>query len=456
VIEPERRRDASALAADPVGGAVAESGIGATIGPTGGRATERPTGAHATAGFAGFDATRVPSPCFVVDRAAIAANLAVLAHVRRESGAKVLSALKAFSMWRLAPLVAEHLDGTCSSGLHEAQLGHQHYPGEVHVFSAAFSAADLAQVLEIADHVVFNSFGQWRRFRASCLEARKQRGELAFGLRINPEHSEGTTPIYDPCAPGSRLGIPAATFAREAATPLPDGTDALDGISGLHLHTLCEQGLPPLQRTLAAVEARFGEWLPRMAWLNLGGGHHISAPGYDVPGLIELLRDTAERHGVQMYLEPGEAVAINSGALVCEVLDVGEPLDDGAVGDGVSYRQAILDTSATCHMPDTLEMPYRAELIGAFDPAHRAGEGHVYRLGGMTCLAGDVIGDYAFEAPLRIGQRLVFDDMAHYTMVKTTTFNGIGLPGIALWDSRSDSLEVVKTFGYEDFRDRLS
>jgi len=440
LIEPERHRDTSALAADPVGS----------------MDSEPPVGAHARAGFGHFDATRVPSPCFVVDRAAIAANLAVLAHVRHESGAKVLSALKAFSMWRLAPLVAEHLDGTCASGLHEARLGHEHYGGEVHVFSAAFSEADLIEVLEIADHVVFNSFGQWRRFRERCLQARERRGQLVFGLRINPEHSEGTTPIYDPCAPGSRLGITAATFAREAAAPLPDGTDVLDGISGLHLHTLCEQGLPPLQRTLAAVEQRFGEWLPRMDWLNLGGGHHISAAGYDVPGLIQLLREAAERHGVQMYLEPGEAVAINAGALVCEVLDVGEPLHDGAAGDGVTYRQAILDTSATCHMPDTLEMPYRAELIGAFDPSVRPGEGHVYRLGGMTCLAGDVIGDYAFEKPLVVGQRVVFDDMAHYTMVKTTTFNGVPLPAIALWDSGDGSLEVVREFDYEEFRGRLS
>ena len=415
-----------------------------------------PAGAHALAGFSRFDATRVPSPCFVVDEVGIHANLAVLAHVRRESGAKVLSALKAFSMWRLAPLVAEHLDGTCASGLHEAQLGHEHYPGEVHVFSAAFSEADLTRVLEIADHVVFNSFGQWRRFRALCLAAREKREQLVFGLRINPEHSEGTTPIYDPCAPGSRLGITCATFEREVAVPLPDGTEVLDGISGLHLHTLCEQGLPPLQRTLAAVQARFGEWLPRMDWLNLGGGHHITAPDYDVAGLIALLRETAARFDVQMYLEPGEAVAIHSGALVCEVLDIGEPICDGAAGDGIGYRQAILDTSATCHMPDTLEMPYRAELIGAFDPAVRPGEGHVYRLGGMTCLAGDVIGDYAFDTPLQIGQRVVFDDMAHYTMVKTTTFNGIGLPSIALWDSRDGSLEVVREFGYGDFRGRLS
>jgi len=440
VIEPERHRGTGA----PTAGPAAKPGA------------EPPAGAHALAGFDHFDATRVPSPCFVVDRAAIAANLAVLAHVRRESGARVLSALKAFSMWRLAPLVAEHLDGTCASGLHEARLGHEHYGGEVHVFSAAFGEADLVKVLEIADHVVFNSFGQWRRFRSLCLDVRKQRDHLQFGLRINPEHSEGTVPIYDPCAPGSRLGITAATFAREADTPLSDGTDVLDGISGLHLHTLCEQGLPPLQRTLAAVEQRFGEWLPRMDWLNLGGGHHISAAGYDVPGLIALLRDAAERHGVQMYLEPGEAVAINGGALVCEVLDIGEPVTNRAIGDGTSYRQAILDTSATCHMPDTLEMPYRAELIGAFDPAVRPGQGHVYRLGGMTCLAGDVIGNYAFDQPLVIGQRLVFDDMAHYTMVKTTTFNGVPLPAIALWDSRDGSLEVVREFDYEEFRGRLS
>lgn len=405
-----------------------------------------PRGAWSLEALAGFDPHRVPSPCFVVDAAAVRANLEVLAHVRRTSGASVLSALKAFSFPALGPTVARHLSGTCSSGLHEVLLGAREYavdgdPGEVHAYSAGWSEAQLVPTLELANHVVFNSFGQWLRFRAQCLAAREARPGLAFGLRINPEHSEGAVPIYDPCAPGSRLGITADAFARALeATP-----DALDGITGLHFHTLCEQGVPPLERTLAAVEARFGEWLPRMAWLNLGGGHLVTARDYDVPGLVRLLRGVAERHALHAIIEPGEAVAIRSGILVGEVLDVAD----------TPHRQTILDVSATCHMPDTLEMPYRPDVRGALAPGEAASHPHAHRLGGMTCLAGDVIGDYAFERPLAVGDRLVFDDMAHYTMVKTTTFNGVPLPSIALWDSVTDALEVIGSFGYDDFRVRL-
>ena len=301
------------------------------------------------------------------------------------------------------------------------------------MFSAAFSDADLTEILTFADHVVFNSVSQWRRFRPLCEAARQKRPGIDFGLRINPEHSEGTTPLYDPCAPGSRLGI------RRRDLTLSD----LEGISGLHFHTLCEQGLPPLKRTLAVVEERFADYLPMLEWLNLGGGHLISADDYNRNGLVSLLKRTQERHGLQLYLEPGEAVAIRTGVLVSTVLDV---------PDGVSGN-VILDTSATCHMPDTLEMPYRADVLGAGKPDERA---YTYRLGGMTCLAGDVIGDYSFDRPLSVGDRLLFDDMSHYTMVKTTTFNGIRLPSIALWDSRSDEIEWVRDFGYADFRDRLS
>lgn len=411
-----------------------------TEGPTSDDAI--PAGAWALDAFAHFDPSRVPSPCFVVDELSIRANLEVLGYIRERSGATVLSALKAFSFPPLAPLISRYLSGTCSSGLHEARLGHEHYGGETHVYSAGWKEADLAGVLGIADHVVFNSLGQWLRFRAQCLQARESRPGLSFGLRINPEHSEGAAPIYDPCAPGSRLGITLEAFRRAtASTP-----DALDGIDGLHFHTLCEQGLPPLERTLAAVEARFGEWLPRMRWLNLGGGHHVTAQGYDIVGLVGLLRRTAERHGVQVCIEPGEALAIHTGVLVAEVLDV-NVTDTG-------FGQTILDTSATCHMPDTLEMPYRAQVLASALPG-TPGYPHVHRLGGMTCLAGDVMGDYAFESPLVIGDRVVFDDMAHYTMVKTTTFNGIGLPSIALWNSGTDALELVAEFGYEDFRMRL-
>ena len=386
-----------------------------------------------SASFHHFDPRRVPSPCFVVDVAAVEQNLQILRRVQDESGAKVLAALKAFSLWKLGPLTGRYLSGTCASGLHEALLGRDEYGGEVHVVSAAFTEADLREILGFAHHLVFNSFGQWQRFQPLIREAKKQRPELHFGLRINPEHSEGAVPLYDPCAPCSRLGIPLSQFEGQR----------LDGITGLHFHTLCEQDFKPLERTLAAVEDRFGPYLQQMEWINFGGGHHITRADYQVDELIAAIRAFSAKYDVQVYLEPGEAVAIHTGVLVSEVLDT--PFS--------TMPQAILDTSATCHMPDTLEMPYRADIFGAGQPGELP---HTYRLGGMTCLAGDVVGDYSFAEPLQIGQRLMFDDMAHYTMVKTSTFNGIGLPAIALWDSRTDELEVIRRFGYQDFKGRLS
>ena len=383
--------------------------------------------------FQRFDASRVPSPCFVVDEVAIEHNLKILQHVQQASGAKILLALKAFSMFSLAPLVSRYLSGTCASGLHEARLGAEEFGGEVHTFSAAYTEADLAEILNLSRHVVFNSFGQWQRFQPLIQVAKARRPELSFGLRVNPMHSEGATAIYDPCAPGSRLGINQEQF---------DGQD-LSGISGLHFHTLCEQKFLPLARTLDVVERQFGDILPNMAWVNFGGGHHITAEDYDVEGLIERIKIFSEKYQVQVYLEPGETIAIHSGVLVSEVLDITHNQMD----------LAILDTSATCHMPDTLEMPYRAAIFGAGLGDEKA---YSYRLGGQTCLAGDVMGDYSFDQPLSIGQRLLFDDMAHYTMVKTSTFNGIGLPAIAIWNSQTDALQVVKQFGYEDFKQRLS
>ncbi|MDR2212855.1 MAG: carboxynorspermidine decarboxylase [Pseudomonadales bacterium] len=383
--------------------------------------------------FARFDPARVPSPCFVVDEVAIERNLQILHRVERESGAKVLLALKAFSMFALAPLVRRYLRGTCASGLWEARLGREEYGGEVHVYSAAFTQADLKEILGIADHVVFNTLSQWQHFQPLIRDALGERPELDFGLRINPRHSEGAVPLYDPCAPGSRLGTPIAQLA---------GQD-LSGFSGLHFHTLCEQNFAPLARTLDAVEAQCGDLLDRMEWVNFGGGHHISHPSYDVDGLIARIRHFSERYGVQVYLEPGEAIAIRSGVLVSEVLDLmhnGMPL-------------GILDCSATCHMPDTLEMPYRAHIKDSSEPGQLP---HTYRLGGLSCLAGDVMGDYSFAEPLQVGQRLVFDDMAHYTMVKTTTFNGVRLPALAVWNSVTDDLRIVREFGYQDFRNRLS
>jgi carboxynorspermidine decarboxylase len=383
--------------------------------------------------FKSFDATRTPSPCFVVDEVAIEQNLKTLKRVQDESGGKILLALKAFSMFSLAPLISKYLKGTCASGLYEARLGYEEFGKEVHTFSPAYSESDLKEILAISKHVIFNSFNQWQRFQPLIKAAKQARPQLSFGLRVNPQHSEGATPIYDPCAPCSRLGIPKQEFKNQS----------LEGISGLHFHSLCEQGFAPLDRTLAEVEKQFADILPQLEWVNFGGGHHITHPSYDVDALIKRIKDFQDRYNVQVYLEPGEAIAIHTGVLVSEVLDLTHN----------SMDLAILDTSATCHMPDTLEMPYRAKV---FDAGEQEVKAHTYRLGGQTCLAGDVIGDYSFDQPLQIGQRLMFDDMAHYTMVKTNTFNGIPLPAIAIWNSETDNLRVVRAFNYEDYKMRLS
>jgi carboxynorspermidine decarboxylase len=384
--------------------------------------------------FSRLDVSRLPSPCWVVDEVAIQQNLAILNEVGRRSGAKVLAALKAFSLFELAPHYRNQLWGTCSSGLHEALLAQEFYPGERHVFSAAYSQTDLEQILPIADHIVFNSIPQWLRFKSVCLSAQQHRPALSFGLRINPEHSEGDIPLYDPCAPGSRLGITVSEL-----TP-----SLLDGINGLHFHTLCEHLFEPLERTLASVEARFGHLFGQLEWINFGGGHHITHPNYDREALISLIKTFRDKHKLEVYLEPGEAIAIGTGVLVSEVLDL-RPAPD--------IERAILDTSATCHMPDTLEMPYRADILGAGQPEEYA---HTYRLGGLTCLAGDTMGCYSFSEPLALGQKLLFLDMSHYTMVKTSTFNGTKLPAIAIWNSEADTVKLVREFGYRDFRDRLS
>jgi carboxynorspermidine decarboxylase len=383
--------------------------------------------------FLKFNPHRVPSPCFVVDEVALEGNLKILDYVQQQSGAKILLALKAFSMFSLAPLVSKYLHGTCASGLLEAKLGREEFGGEVHTFSAAYTHSDLAEILELSDHVVFNSFSQWQRFQPLIKNAKTNKPDLKFGLRVNPMHSEGTAAIYDPCAPGSRLGIPINEFKGHS----------IKGITGLHFHTLCEQAFEPLARTLDVVEQQFADILPQLKWVNFGGGHHITKPDYNIEGLIQRIKAFQAKYDVQVYLEPGEAIAIHTGVFVSEVLDLTHNDID----------LAILDTSATCHMPDVLEMPYRPDI---FEAGQKSEYAHTYRLGGQTCLAGDVIGDYSFSGPLQVGQRLMFDDMSHYTMVKTTTFNGIGLPSIAIWNSQNDSLKVVKQFGYEDFRNRLS
>jgi len=391
--------------------------------------------------FTQLDLSRLPSPCFVVDEVAVERNLKILHDVEQRSGAKILQALKAFSLWGLAPLTEKYLSGTCASGLHEAKLGKEYYGGEVHVFSAAFSESDLKELLTFSNHIVFNSCTQLLRFKTLCREAQQQRSNLVFGLRVNPEYSEGDVPLYDPCAEGSRLGVTRGQLDQYLAQN--DFQKAFSIISGLHFHTLCEEDFPPLQRTLSVFEDKFSDLLVNMDWVNFGGGHQITHPGYQVDALVNCIQHFKNRYNLEVYLEPGEAIAIGTGVLVTEVLDISFN----------QFPQVILDSSATCHIPDTLEMPYRADIYGEVPATDFS---HTYRLGGLSCLAGDVMGDYSFANPLKVGDRLIFEDMAHYTMVKTTTFNGTRLPAIAIWNSDTNDCRVVREFGYDDFKMRLS
>ena len=382
--------------------------------------------------FAHFDLNRVDSPAFVVDVSRLRANLAVLADIRDRAGIKVLAALKAFSMWKVAPVVGEYLDGVCTSGLWEARLAAEHYKGEIATYCAAYKAADLPEILHLSDHVIFNSPGQHVRFAGEIAAARAAGEVFDIGLRINPLHAEGEVPRYDPCAPHSRLGFPV--------DQLEDAH--FEGVNGLHFHTLCEQDFAPLERTWAALKPRIERFLPRLQWLNFGGGHHVTRADYQRDDLIAFLQQVRAETGCEIYLEPGEAVALDAGILVGTVLDMswnGMPL-------------AVTDISATCHMPDVIEAPYRPAMLGE----REEGTDEPVRLGGPSCLAGDVIGDYVLPGPCEPGTRFAFLDQAHYSMVKTTTFNGVPLPSIWLWDSATDALECVKRFAYEDFRDRLS
>jgi carboxynorspermidine decarboxylase len=390
--------------------------------------------------FTRFDLNRVDSPAFVVDAAKLRDNLRILADVGERSGAKVLAALKAFSMWSTAPIVGEYLDGVCTSGLWEARLASEFYDGEITTYCAAYKAEDLPEILRLSDHVIFNSPAQIERFQPIIEVARSQGQLFDIGLRINPMHAEGEVPRYDPCAPHSRLGFPIDQLTEEHMAM----------VNGLHMHTLCEQDFEPLARTWDKVfdflEPHFGEF----AWINIGGGHHITRADYQRDELVQFLIDMAEDTGAQVYIEPGEAVALDAGILVGEVLDVqmnGMPV-------------AITDISATCHMPDVIEAPYRPAMLGeqpvGDDGIVDEGQGGAVRLGGPSCLAGDVIGDYRLPVPCEPGARFAFLDQAHYSMVKTTTFNGVPLPSIWLWDSDSDLLECVKRFEWDTFRDRLS
>ncbi|MGC9450122.1 MAG: carboxynorspermidine decarboxylase [Oceanipulchritudo sp.] len=370
-----------------------------------------------------------PSPAYVVHLGDLEANLKILAEVQERSGATILLALKGFAMFGVFPIIRQYLKGTCASGPHEARLGAEEFGGQVHTFAAAFKEADLRECLRHSDHIIFNSFAQWRRFRPLIESAERK---VSVGLRVNPEVRTGSVPLYDPCAPGSRLGILREEFEGESP----------EGIEGLHFHTLCEQNSDALEKTLEGFEKRFSEFLPDLKWVNFGGGHHITRQDYDREHLVRMVRYFRETYDLQVFLEPGEAVALNTGLLVAEVVDIlprAKPI-------------AILDTSVTAHMPDVLEMPYRPGIIGGDSPGAKA---HTYSLGGLTCLAGDLIGDWSFDHPLNIGDRLAFTDMAHYTMVKNTTFNGVKLPAIATYDPETDQVQVLRRFGYEDYRNRL-
>jgi carboxynorspermidine decarboxylase len=380
-----------------------------------------------------IDVSNLETPCFVTDLGALEANLQILDSVQKRSGATIILALKGFAQWSTFPLVKQYLRGTTASSVAEARLGKEEMGGEVHAYAPAWTEDDLREVCELADHIVFNTPGQWKRLRHVVEAARAAGRAISCGLRCNPEHREVEVELYDPAAPMSRLGSTRANVT----------ADDVKGLDGLHFHTLCELGSDALERTLTAFEAKFGDLIPGRRWVNFGGGHHITRPGYDLDRQVRVIQQFRATWGVEVFLEPGEAVALGTGVLVASVLDVFE--------NGVPI--AVLDTSATAHMPDVLEMPYRPMIIGSAEGGEKR---YTYRLGGLSCLAGDVIGDYSFDHPLRIGDKLVFLDMAHYTMVKTTTFNGVRLPSIATHDPKTGTIAVSRRFGYEDYRNRLS
>ncbi len=370
----------------------------------------------------------LPTPCYVIDEGALIKNLKILKQVEDKTGCHVLLAQKAFSAYHVYPLIARYISGTTASGLYEARLAYEEMGNkQIHCFSPAYKDEDFDELLKMCDHIVFNSFSQWRHFRERAMAA----SNVEFGLRINPEYSEIETDIYNPCFTNSRLGITLENFEESE----------FDGISGLHFHTMCEQGAETLERTLKVVEEKFGKYFYRMKWINFGGGHHITKDNYNIDKLTECIDHIKSKYDVQVYIEPGEAVALNAGYLVTSVLDIIEN----------HMNIAIVDTSAACHMPDVLEMPYRPYIIGSGEPDTLP---YTYRLGAPTCLAGDVIGDYSFEQPLTVGDKLVFTDMSIYSMVKNNTFNGMPLPSIYLLNN-DGSTKLLKEFDYSDFKRRL-
>ena len=371
----------------------------------------------------------LPSPCYIVDEGLLEKNLKILNGVMKRTGCKILLAQKAFSMYTMYPLIGKYLSGTSASGLYEAILGYEEMGKENHIFSPAYREDEIDEIISLCDHIIFNSFSQLEKFKEKVLQAGKK-----IGLRINPECSTQVGhAIYDPCVPGSRFGV----------TPKKDfGPDLLKGVSGLHFHTLCQQNSDDLETTLKAVEEKFGPWLSQIEWINFGGGHYITKEDYNIQLLENCIERMKNKYGLEVYLEPGEAVALNAGYLATTVLDTHQ--------NGIDI--AILDTSATCHMPDVLEMPYRPPLLGSGEVGEKE---FLYRLGGQTCLTGDTIGDYTFDQPLKSGDRLVFGNMAVYTMVKNTTFNGMPLPAIAIKD-KDGEYHIIREFGYQDFKIRLS
>lgn len=372
----------------------------------------------------------VETPCYVIDEKQLRKNLELLKYVREKAGCKILLAQKAFSAYATYPLIAQYLDGCTASGIFEARLGFEEFGKENHIFSPAYPEKDFDEIVKICDHILFNSPKQWAKYRE---KVRASSRYIQAGIRVNPEYSEIETDIYNPCFTGSRLGTTLSQFKEDLAL--------VDGIDGLHFHTMCEQNSDVLARTVPVFEEKFGFMFDRIKWVNFGGGHHITRKDYDVELLIDTVKKFREKYGLDVYLEPGEAVALNAGYLVTTVLETGK--------NGINV--AITDASAACHMPDVLEMPYRPNIIGADLPEKKP---FTYRLGGNTCLAGDIIGDYSFDEPLCEGKRLVFEDMAIYSMCKNNTFNGIPLPSIYLLRENGE-VELLKKFGYDDFKSRL-
>ncbi len=371
----------------------------------------------------------LPSPCWLLEETLLKKNLELVEDIKKRTGAKVLLALKGYALWKSFPLIKPYLDGCCASGLHEAKLAHETFSKEVHTYSPAFKEEEIEEIAQISHHLVFNSPTQFRRFATLAKDINPK---LSLGLRLNPEYSASPKEIYNPCGLNSRLGTTLANLDESI----------LEQCDGLHFHALCEQDSDALENVLKNFEEKFGSYIPKMKWINFGGGHHITRKGYDIEKLISLINNFKEKYSVEVYLEPGEAIGWETGTLITTVLDI--------VHNGIDI--AILDSSAEAHMPDTIIMPYRAEVRGAGRTGEKA---YTYRLAGNTCLAGDIMGDYSFDSPLQIGDKLIFEDQMHYTMVKATTFNGIKLPDIAI-QRLNGELDVVKEFGYEDFKKRLS